>query len=1227
MHNKEWFIFRLKFLIVLLGGGMVLWLSSATAPDHQATAAVNAFGRGGFVTLEGMTAVSVDLQSNGKMIVLGNRLDGCKCMVLRRYHEDGRLDLAFGGGGQVTPPGDPENAYARKVLVTDDDRILVAARHLLARYLPDGQPDDTFSTDGFVFENDTRWTDLAVDGLGRIVVVGDTSRWIPEGAEDRDFAIGRYLQDGSPDSSFNYGGFDAVDFGGHLLDGHARSYDYARAVAIDADNRIIVAGRAQDSGLFNPEGEDDFAVARMLESGGLDRDFGDEGELTIGLGGSFLEEFTDVEVRPDGRILLAGHSAGNGNDRGLVLVQLRPNGDFDTSFNGNGKLIQQITQYNDEAGALHLLDDGRFLLAGAASGRVLLARFHADGSVDQSFSYSRQGKMPSYVPQMDLARQEDGKLVLAADNRLMRFNADGTLDTSYFPGQLDDTFAGFYSRGIIAENDFYINAVARQENGYIIAAGSSGGVNGYHDEASVITLRRYTPDGNLDVDFGEDGTAYVRLQHGAAFGVAIHPNGQIIVSGTTGSYAGEFFTVAALTPDGEATFVRLLNPGDNERIAYAVAVDGGGRIVAVGSAVDGDNHDFVVARLTAFGQPDSSFGDDGLVLSGLGESERATHIALQPDGKIVAAGTREESNLLGSDTDFIVARYLTNGQLDSSFDDDGKRGIGLGGDEFLGDLSLEPASNKIVLAGSGDGRLALVRLNPDGSRDSSFDSDGQIVHSNVGGAGGVDAQLGGRMIAAISQDGVVSLVWIKKGGALGGLLQRGEGILLGSVVDMVRDPDGKYLLAAGKSVARFRPDGQPDFSGATAYDMTPYENQAYGMALQDDGRMVVVGEVKLPGSNSDFSAVRFLPAGEVDRSFGNDGHWRYGGPLKDVADNVAVLADGRIAVTGWAESASQGANFLTVILSQEGIDEKILYLDFNRGNDVAQEVLPQADGGFIVVGHADNGSDREIALARYTAAGRLDTNFGNGGKVTTPVGSGYVSARGATLQPDGKILVAGGYARDFLVLRYNADGSLDTSFGEQGIVVIRPPEPIGEEEGKDIAVLSSGYIAVSGYSGGDFGLILLHPDGRICTTECNMNAAQPFLRTDFGGIEVPFAMAVQEDQRIIIAGGTRGTYPTESSIMVARYVWRVGRGYSLDTSFGNGGKLIDDPMPSAVARDVALDSVGRLLVAGYGHNYREYDLLLARYLTTSEAPPTEPDPPIPPPTLIPRTVHLPLVVR
>ncbi len=386
--------------------------------------------------------------------------------------------------------------------------------------------------------------------------------------------------------------------------------------------------------------------------------------------------------------------------------------------------------------------------------------------------------------------------------------------------------------------------------------------------------------------------------------------------------------------------------------------------------------------LAQAGSLDPTFSGDGIVTTALGiGADGAQAIAVQPDGKIVAAGY----SFNGTDVDFALVRYNVDGSLDNTFSVDGKVTTVIGaGDDYCLAIALQP-DGKILLAGwsaaVGGADFAVVRYNSDGTLDDSFSADG-ILTTAIGTAGDVG-------------------------------------------VDIALQPDGKILVAGSSfnganydfAVVRYNSDGTLDdtFSGdgKVILPVGSSDDHAAGIALQADGRIVLVGNtVSIDG---DIALVRLMMDGTLDNSFGTGGMFIVSmGSMNEGATSVAIQPDQRIVVGCFASNGpdldfavlrSQNDGGLDISFSGDGITTTAI----GAGDEIASAVMVQPDGRILLAGYSNNGNDDDLALVRYNADGTLDDTFGGGGKVTTAIGS-FSSERtkAIALRSDGRIVVAGG---------------------------------------------------------------------------------------------------------------------------------------------------------------------------------------------------------------------------
>ena len=219
------------------------------------------------------------------------------------------------------------------------------------------------------------------------------------------------------------------------------------------------------------------------------------------------------------------------------------------------------------------------------------------------------------------------------------------------------------------------------------------------------------------------------------------------------------------------------------------------------------------------------------------------------------------------------------------------------------------------------------------------------------------------------------------------------------------------------------------------------------MALQEDGKIVVVGHSFNAGEQSCFTVLRYNADGSLDKGFADSGNATTCVAKNSSADSLAVQSDGKIVVAGNSFIDGGNNDFAVVRYNTNGT----LDTSFNEtgkatadfgAHDFGQSVAVYGDGRIVVAGYTTKSyeSKKECALACFKANGSLDTSFNGTGKVITNFGGdGNAEGRSVTVQTDGKIVVVGyataGSTEKFALARYNADGTLDTSFGGSGRVM------------------------------------------------------------------------------------------------------------------------------------------------------------------------------------------------
>lgn len=409
-------------------------------------------------------------------------------------------------------------------------------------------------------------------------------------------SVSAFAQPGRLDPGFGTGGKLTTDFEGRS--------DQAQAVFLFPDGRIFVGGS-----MLNASGMDtNFGMAIYRPDGRLDSSFSGDGRSTISLGGR--DEMKAAALQPDGKFLLAGNRFLNGKSS-LSVVRYLPNASFDNGFGtffGTTQIILGPTSIEMEA--MTLLPDGKFVVAGtiyATGGSdMMLFGFQANGRPDSSFGV----------------------------NGLVTTDFFGEDDAAYVIAQLPD--------------------------GKLLVAGRT------YDTAATLNenfaLARYLPDGDLDPTFGTGGKVTVKFTGFIewASGMAVLPDGKILLTGHTQVNGFLAFALTRLNPDGslDATY------GNNGKITHSIPGYANASSLAIqpdGKAIIGgfNSGPFLLARFTTGGALDSTFTDGvsqpaGLVQTNFGTSfSEVSALAMYPEGTLLAVGT--------NGNDFAVARYLTDG--------------------------------------------------------------------------------------------------------------------------------------------------------------------------------------------------------------------------------------------------------------------------------------------------------------------------------------------------------------------------------------------------------------------------------------------------------------------------------------------------------------------------------------------------------------------------------------
>ncbi len=369
--------------------------------------------------------------------------------------------------------------------------------------------------------------------------------------------------------------------------------------------------------------------------------------------------------------------------------------------------------------------------------------------------------------------------------------------------------------------------------------------------------------------------------------------------------------------------------------------------------------------------------------------------------------------------------------------------------------------------------------------------------------------------------------------------------------DLTRQSDGKYLISGYRDsgsgrdfmVARFNVDGSLDttFGGGAGYvvnTLSVDSDEAQAVRVLSDGKILIAGTV-WTGSTSEVAFLRYNSNGTLDTSFGGGtGRVNSGVAGNENLSAMEVQTDGKFVITG-----SIGNDFYIARYNSDGSKDSsfgtngLVTTDVSSGADTARSLALQSDGRYIVAGEAFNGSSYDFAVVRYNSNGTLDTTFNGTGRATVDMSSNSLDQGYAVrVQSDGKIVVTGftnaNGTADIAVVRLLANGTLDTSFNTTGKLVTTVGA--GSDFGIDLQIQTDGRIVVAGYSNissNDFSIVRYNSDGSLDTS---FNSTGK-LTTNFGGSsdDRGARVLVQADGTIVVAGTTTlgGSY----DMAIARY--------------------------------------------------------------------------------------------
>ena len=1177
------------------------------------------FGSSGKVTTDFNgdydAAGSLAIDAGDNIIVGGSaRFSGNDGVALIRLKAaNGGLDTSFGSAGRVVDTQVPSSYSTFDLALDAAGKIVVGSQSNLLRYTSAGTRDTGFGNQGSVsvITSLDQISSVAVQADGKVLVGGYLNNG---GATGQDFAIARFSASGIPDSGFGSPrGFLTTDFVG------SRSDIANDLVVRQSDGKLLVAGTSSAS-------NGDFALVRYNVNGTLDNTFGPSGDGKVTEAG--LGSAQSLALDNNGSIVVAGSSS---------IVRYTSGGIRDASFGGGG-LLNVSSSVNDIQGVAidgsnRVIVTGYRYSAVSSSSRYdfAVARYNVDGSLDINFASVDFGGNDDFAEA--IAIDSVGRVIVAgytqnpgnsqvSDFGVVRYNSGGGLDSTFGSGgkttiDFNGDFDAAGGLAIDASNNIIVGGSAR----------TSGS-----DRLALVRLR--AANGTADTGFGSGGRLVDTLFSSSysSFDLALDAAGKIVV--------GTQSNLLRYTTVGNREL--QINTSSSVNQISGVAIQTDGKILIAGSSNTGaaTGADFAIARFSAAGALDGGFGTSGVVRTDFvgSRSDTANDLVVrQSDGKILVAGDTS-----GSSTDFALVRYNADGTPDSSFGPNGDGKVTESGLGSVQSLALDSNGNVVVA-----GNSWVVRYTASGSRDVSFNGGGLLsVGGNIGSVQGVAIDASNRVVVAGYRFGAVSgsslydftAARYNVNGTLdvnfaavdfGGTYDFPQAIAIDSlgrviVAGYTQNLSNSQLTDFG--VVRYNAlggglDTAFGAGGKTTIDFTGNYDAAGSLAIDASNNIIVGGSARTTSGSDQVALVRLRVAnGSVDTSFG------FGGRIVDTQNSsfypsfdlaldaagkivvgtqsnllryttagsldlqvntnssvnqisgVAIQADGKILIAGYRySSGNTGIDFGVARFDATGTPDVsfgpkgVVRTDFigSKTDFAADLVVRQSDGKVLVAGYSSAGST-DFALVRYNADGTPDVTFGpNGdGKVTD---AGLGRAQSLALDSNGSVVVVGGS----WIVRYTSSGIRDASFGGSGLLSVGSSvdniQGVAIDGSNRVIVTGYRYNAVNGSSLYDFTTARYNVNG---TLDVN------FASVDFGGnYDYAQAVAIDNAGRVIVAGFTTNSSNSHlTDFVVVRY---NASGGGLDTTFGIGGKLtIDFNGDVDSAGSLAIDAGNNIIVGG-----------------------------------------------
>jgi uncharacterized delta-60 repeat protein len=708
--------------------------------------------------------------------------------------------------------------------------------------------------------------------------------------------------------------------------------DSVDALASQSDGKILVGGN-----FTSYNGVAINRIIRLNTDGSVDTSF------VVGAG--FNSSINAITLQPDGKILVGGFFTTYSGVTRNRIIRLNTNGSIDSSF-----VID--TGFDGAVNAITLQSDGKILVggnytsySGASSDSII--RLNTNGSIDSSFVIGSGFDGFSIIRTMAL--QSDGKILVGgfftfysgtSRNYIIRLNTDGSIDSAFVIG------SGFNQQ---------IFAINLQTDGKIL-------VGGFFTTYSGVTrnrIIRLNTDGSIDSSF-VIGTGF----DGAVWSMSLQTDGKILVGGDFSSYSGVSRSrIIRLNTNGSVDTSFVIGTGFNATVTEILPQPNGNILVGGNFSyyngyasrgivqINGNQIVTQIIYATNFScyepliEVNTNLDPSFNIGNGFNGSTQSS--VIQPDGKIIIVGNFTSYQGITKNN---IIRLNEDYSIDSSFV------IGTGFNSFVQTISLQP-DGKILVGGlfssyNGVSRSAIIRLNTDGSIDTSF-------------------------VIGTGFNGYTNNIVLQSDGKI-----------------LVGGDFSSYSGASRNDIIRLNTDGSVDTSFVIG---TGFNDTVNVIKVQLDGKILVGGNFTSYSGASRNDIIRLNADGSLDTSFViGTGFSGFG------VKSIELQSDGKILVGGSFTSYSGVSSNYIIRLNTDGSVDNSFVIGIGFSADV-QDITLQSDGKILVGGAFSSYSGvSSNGIIRLNTDGSIDTSFS--------VGSGFNSTvYNITLQSEGNIYVTGDF--------------------------------------------------------------------------------------------------------------------------------------------------------------------------------------------------------------------------